>query len=681
MSPSILIVDDDPEFRAFISSLVSAKGYRVEEAARLADARAALERQRFDLYVVDGLLPDGTGMDFISDLRARQPAAKTIFMSAFWRDMQTFKKLTEQLFVTRVISKPCLAREFLIQLESVEQVAAAPEDPRESAPAAEALGFEAQLAALREAYADKLEGKVRELAEAYATARAQGLPPERLEHALRLAHKLHGTAGAYGFSEVSVAAATIEGVLREVSQGRLEPGVTAWREVNKGLRQLNEALSRRREVLLVATPGGPVESFRKYDLRILCADPDAALLAELESHGRRNLVDVVRATSLAEALEVATDGSYDGAILGVSWPDGGSGFQIAQAIRSLDPLAALPVAFVASADAALRDRVLAAYSGTSLFITKPVAPEQLGAAFDYFSAIKRADQPRVLILDDDDAFNAHLSSILAREGMKVSTLADPTRILETLGSERPDLLILDLVLPTLSGFDVCRMLRSTPEWQTLPILFLTVKLGAQDRLACFEAGGDDYLPKPVVAAELLARIKVRIERVRLHQERANRDALTGLLGRQAFVDAIEKRLAENRRTMRPLSLCLLDLDRFKQINDGHGHLAGDRVLRALGKLLHSRFRTEDLRGRWGGEEFVVAFSGEGTDTAREMLMRVLGELRQMTFTDDHGEPFSTSFSAGVALFPDDGYTLEDLVRAADRRLYHAKEAGRNQVVA
>ncbi len=470
-------------------------------------------------------------------------------------------------------------------------------------------------------------------------------------------------------------------MLREVSQGRLEAGVTAWREVNKGLRQLNEALSRRREVLLVASPGGPVESFRKYDLRVLCADPDPAILAELENHGRRSLVDVVKAGTVDEALELAAEGAYDGAILGVSWPEGGSGFRIARAIRSLDRLSSVPVAFVADADAALQDRVTAAYSGTSLFITRPLAPEQLASAFDYFSAIKRADQPRILVLDDDDSFNAHLSGILAREGMKISTLADPTRILETLASERPDLLILDVILPKLSGFDVCKMIRSTPEWQTLPVLFLTVRLGAQDRLACFEAGGDDYLPKPVVGAELLARIKVRIDRVRLHQERANRDALTGLLARQAFVDAMEKRLAENRRTMRPLSLCLIDLDRFKQVNDTHGHLAGDLVIRAVGKLLHSRFRTEDLRGRWGGEEFVVSFAGEGLDTAREMLMRVLTELRQMNFADEHGEPFGTSFSAGIALFPDDGYTLEELVRAADRRLYAAKEAGRNQVVA
>jgi diguanylate cyclase (GGDEF)-like protein len=680
MSHSILIVDDDGEFRAFIASLVVPKGYKVQEAARLAEARAALEQTRFDICVVDGLLPDGTGMELIADLRARQPEAKIIFMSAFWRDMQTFKKLTEQLFVTRVISKPCLAREFLIQLEAVEAHGEPPADPRESTPLIEAQGFETQLAALREAYSEKLEGKVRELAEAYATARAKGLPPELLEQTLRLAHKLHGTAGAYGFSEVSAAAATIEGVLREVAQGHLEAGVTAWREVNKGLRQLNEALSRRREVLLVSSPGGPVESFRKYDLRVLCADPDPALLAEIESIGRRNLVDVVKASNLEETIEAASEGSYDGALLSVAWPDGGSGFQIAQALRSLDRLATLPVAFVAEADAALRDRVAAAYSGTSLFITKPIAGDQLTAAFDYFNAIKRADQPRILILDDDDAFNAHLSSILTHDGIKVSTLADPTRILETLASERPDLLILDVILPSLSGFDVCKMLRSTPDWQTLPILFLTVKLGAEDRLACFEAGGDDYLPKPVVAAELLARIKVRIDRLRLHQERVNRDALTGLLARQAFVDSIEKRLAENRRTMRPLSLCLIDLDRFKLINDTHGHLAGDRVLRAVGKLLHSRFRTEDVRGRWGGEEFVVAFSGEGVDTAREMLMRVLIELRQMSFADDHGEPFGTSFSAGVALFPDDGYTLEELIRAADRRLYAAKEAGRNRVV-
>jgi diguanylate cyclase (GGDEF)-like protein len=340
--------------------------------------------------------------------------------------------------------------------------------------------------------------------------------------------------------------------------------------------------------------------------------------------------------------------------------------------------ASVPLAFL-SEDDTVPSRVAAAYAGASLFLTKPLVPEAFVAALRRFTSLKRAEDPRVLVVDDDPSFTQHIALILAREGMKVTELADPLRTLEALHEVHPDLVLLDVVMPTLSGFDVCKMIRSAPEWEELPVLFLTVKLSAADRLACFEAGGDDYLSKPILTAELLARIRVRLDRVRLHRDRVNKDALTGLLARQAFAEAVEKRLAENRRIVKPLALCLLDLDHFKQINDTHGHLAGDRVLKGLGKLLDSRFRTEDVRGRWGGEEFVVAFNGEGAEAARDMLGRVLGELRQMGFENDRGDSFSASFSAGISLFPDDGYSLEDLIRAADRRMYRAKENGRSRI--
>ena len=347
-------------------------------------------------------------------------------------------------------------------------------------------------------------------------------------------------------------------------------------------------------------------------------------------------------------------------------------------MRASERYAALPVAFI-SEHARIADRIAAAYAGASLFLTKPVQPQQLATTFEYFATLRRAEQPRVLVIDDDPLFLDQMRAILGANNMKVACIAEPLRVLEVMAELRPDLLLLDVMMPTLSGYDICKIVRATPEWQSLPIIILTARMGTTDRLACFEAGADDYLPKPVLTAELLARIRVRLERRRIHQERLSRDALTGLLGRQAFAETVEKRLAENRRLLRPLALCLLDIDHFKLVNDNFGHQAGDRVLHGLGRLLRSRFRTEDVRGRWGGEEFVLAFNGEAAPTARDMLARVLDEFRQLPFSGDRGEPFSSTFSAGIAIFPDDGYALEELLRAADRRLYRAKETGRNQI--
>jgi diguanylate cyclase (GGDEF)-like protein len=223
-------------------------------------------------------------------------------------------------------------------------------------------------------------------------------------------------------------------------------------------------------------------------------------------------------------------------------------------------------------------------------------------------------------------------------------------------------------------------MRTMPEWRDVPILFLTGRTDLESRIAAFDAGADDYLAKPLVPEELLSRVRVRLDRRRLIRETTERDPLTRCMSRGALLDALASRLSEARRHARTLSVALIDVDRFKRVNDAYGHLVGDHVLMALGRLLTARFRLEDLRGRWGGEEFVIVFPNEPAATAASVLSRVLEEFRRMPFQSDRGEPFFVTFSAGISSFPVDGGTVDALIRAADRRLYRAKREGRAHVV-
>jgi diguanylate cyclase (GGDEF)-like protein len=414
---------------------------------------------------------------------------------------------------------------------------------------------------------------------------------------------------------------------------------------------------------------------------VLVVDRDPATCAQLEELGRERLLAVVTAADVPQALAAATRGRFHAAFVdasnGVSVE---SALGLAAALRATPRHARLPLAYV-SDNGRIELRVAAAHAGASLFLTKPIDGYAFGAAVDQLLALCHDERMRVLVVDDDEDFVAVVGEVLTDAGFLVRSVPDATALLETLDDVHPDLIVLDAMLPRVSGWDAIRVVRTTIEHRDVPIVFLTARTDLEARIAAFEAGADDYVGKPLVAEELLARMRVRLERRRLLREMIERDPLTRCLSRRALLDALASRLSEAKRHSRSLSIALIDVDRFKRINDQYGHLVGDRVLAALGRLLNARFRREDLRARWGGDEFVIVFPGAPAMTAAAVLSRVLDEFRTLPFRSDRGERFFVTLSAGIACFPLEGATVEALVRAADRRLYEAKTTGRSHVVA
>ena len=675
---TLLFLEDDKDLQTLVSAYLRERGYHVESARTVQEARNVLAYTRVDAAIVDGLLPGMTGTDFIQELRRTEPSLPILFASAFWRDLKSHDLLTRQLKVARVLHKPYTPQELFVWVEQAVVPRPPPPPPEalsEGAQDSEDAGLAADMAALSSEYGARLGEKVRELAETLERARAGKASAS--EEAYMLAHKLHGTAGTYGFLPVSKAAGRLELQLRPA---RDKDGTPDWSAIQASLHELTQ-LALRAAPALPVVPGTPVmeaAGSTKFLGTVLVADGDPGFLAEVERMGRERMVCVVTALDEEQAVAAARRQWLDGALVNVDLGRQEGGFAAAARLRGEDGLQSLPLAFF-GAQGDVPYRMAAAHAGASLYLPRPFSAQDLTEAVERLASSRRPERSRVLVMDDDpDAVRA-LSVALASSQVEVVGLGDPYRLVEALAEHRPDLLLLDVEMPGPSGFDLCRIIRSMPEWQELPILFITAHSGVDFRVAAFQAGADDYLSKPVLREELRARVHSRLERARLARERAERDALTGLLLRRPFLESLRARMAEAARTQKPLALLLLDVDRFKQVNDTHGHMAGDRVLMRLGRLLASRFRREDLRARWGGEEFVLALLGETAESAREILSRTAQELARLDFEGDKGERFQVTFSAGIAVTPQDGAQAEALLQQADARLYRAKANGRDRI--
>ncbi len=659
---TVLLLDDDEDLRALLSTTLIAQGVNVIEVATCREAETAIEKVAVDVIVVDGLLSDGSGLEFIERLRGRDGKQRVVFLSAAYRDLRTFRHLTHDLDVQLVLYKPIdpvAFTERVLELLSPRPGAAAP-------PPADLSAFAAHLVGLEREFRARLPEKLAELEAALRQARED---PAEIQAARTLAHRLRGSAGSYGFASVGVAAGLVEDLLAEAAPTL--PGNT-WERLDGALIEARQVIERPPSMLPPSPNATGVQG-----KALLVVDDDQDFLRLVRAIARALFVEVVTAEAAEDAIQLARSQPLLGAILDVHLEEEQS-FELAKRIRETDGNEDISVAFI-SGDRRIETRVAAIEAGGSRFFEKPIAEEAFGESLRQFLRISQAQQGRVLIVDDDPDVLEHYSRHLRFAGLTVEQLLSADTLVERLEEMRPDVLLLDVNLPRVSGIDVCRALRRSERWELLPILVVTSRTDPETRLAAFRAGASDVIPKPVIPEELLARVRVQEERVRMHRERADRDALSGLLLRRAFLEAFQRSLAGCVRRKQPLSLVLFDIDKFKSINDTYGHLAGDQVIARLGELLRRRFRIEDLRGRWAGEEFVLAFPGATPEFALEATERLLAEFAQLEFAADDRR-FHATFTAGIASYPDNGTSISALIRHADQLLYEGKRTGRNRAV-
>jgi diguanylate cyclase (GGDEF)-like protein len=284
------------------------------------------------------------------------------------------------------------------------------------------------------------------------------------------------------------------------------------------------------------------------------------------------------------------------------------------------------------------------------------------AVVDALLALTESRRPaagRILAIDDDPSILLVMEAILAGAGFEVSVLEDPLAVWVTLERTRPDLVVCDVDMPGLDGIDLCRTVRADARWQNLPLLFLTGHSDPDTISKLFAAGADDYVSKPVLGPELLARVRNRLERVALQREIDDVDRLTGLLRRDPARQELDGLLKLGRRLAQPVAIAAVSVDDLRTINHEAGHVAGDAALAAAGRALRGAFAADGVAARWGGGELVVGMLGLSSHDARDRVGAVLEEVRS---ADVAGR--RVTLSAGLAEYPLDAEDVDQLIGAA-----------------
>lgn len=285
----------------------------------------------------------------------------------------------------------------------------------------------------------------------------------------------------------------------------------------------------------------------------------------------------------------------------------------------------------------------------------------------------------VILIVDDIPTNVQALALLLKEEYVIKVATGGGRALELAVQDPiPDLILLDVQMPDMNGYDVLKLLKEESTTAQIPIIFVTGKDAVEDEEYGLELGAVDYIAKPIRPSIVKARVKTHITLKQQHDQligMATHDQLTGLYNRHYLSDALSKKVAHVKRHGEALSVIIVDVDHFKNVNDTFGHLMGDLILKAMAKVMQEGARKEDIAARFGGEEFIVILDN---CTASDALVKAENLRSQIEALQPEGITVTASF--GVAQLQQDTQRYEDLLKNADTALYIAKEEGRNRVV-
>lgn len=451
--------------------------------------------------------------------------------------------------------------------------------------------------------------------------------------------------------------------------------------------------------------------------RILVVDDIPANVKLLEARLMAEYFDVLTASNGRDALDICDRTQVDVILLDIMMPEM-DGFEVCERLKSNPRTAHIPVVMVTALDQP-SDRVRGLKAGADDFLTKPVNDLQLISRVKSLVRLKTLtdelrirhdstrqagmddmlrlqdgrleEQAHVLLVDSRGASQERIIKSL-KPIAEVFAMSDPQAAVFEAAENTFDLIIVNSNLDDYDPLRLCSQIRSLERTRFIPILLITEQGDEQMIIRSLDLGVNDYIVRPLDPNELVARSLTQVRRKRYNDllrnsvrqtiELAVTDGLTGLHNRRYLDTQLRTLFARAKVRGRPLTICITDIDRFKQVNDVYGHDAGDEVLKEFSGRIRSTVRGADLACRFGGEEFVVVMPDTPADVAASVAERLRGMIEARPFQLRSGEtPLMLTASMGIATIGPGVETPEQLLKQADRALYEAKNSGRNRVVA
>lgn len=728
---SVLVLDDDSSFQDLVGSLLTAHGYEVWPARTAAEASSYLAVKQPSMLIVDYRLPVMDGITWISKLRESGNNLPILFVSGTWCDAKTFNWLRNILKVSLIFRKPIDPQLFLQAIEDLlpaEATVAVEHEQRETVQSLHSLNkidfskmlengnYEDSLQKLDELviaagddplvlkeldqirrkvrtqkavhsarvqYITQIPGIWRDLVQLVVDARNKAnsnSDSNTADHsitllALEAAHKLKGTSGSYGLAHISEIAAELENFLKciDPSCSKEEMGIY-WAEIERLLNDGQSIIDTLTHVNLESADGKEERA-----ISLLLVSPQDTYRT-LISHSANFNIDVHVVNSAAGAVTRANSMPFDIAVIDLSLDpeSGGLIASLTKNLRSIRQCQKMPFIFIADPSQYSNISALI-YAGCAGLLEPPVSVEALDESVKSLGDAFKHRKQRILCVDDDPMLTFFLSCVMSQDGFEVQALNEPIHILESLESFQPDLVLLDVMMPGLSGYEVCRMLRAHKNWSHVPIIFLTAKNDMDTRSAAFQAGGNDFLGKPVVPEELLARVQAHLAKSKL-EKHSDYDDVSGVLEWEHFQKQAKRLLKESNTKNTPASLAVIVVENYSQLDDRHGDYTKQQVLAEVGELLSLRFRTTDVRGILKSGAFAIVFKGESSATSSSAVALLKEEIARNIFTRTSGEHFQVILNTAVADAGIDGLTLDSLLECAVQRLAVSDQLGNPTVI-